>query len=261
MIDYYQILGVKSTASASEVKSAYRRLARQRHPDVNGGSEKAAREFALIALAYRTLSDPQERAYYDARRASGDSVIHSSNPHAQRMRTIRMQARMNKVVDRLIEEQRRETFLLQQAVFTTVSLFLSTFFATMLKPRLWQSFDHVGRAIMFTLFLIGLWHLTARLRSCFNHYTYQPKQIRDSLMHDEENPEKPFTRFAASAFLVVGYVVCVAAGLLVGEHMHDMILSDMPFFFDPTVRPELIFYPPIAVLIIDTMHTVATKID
>jgi DnaJ-class molecular chaperone len=65
VVDYYSILKVKRTASAAEIKSAYRKLARERHPDVNGGTEKAAREFALISLAYRTLSDPQERAYYD----------------------------------------------------------------------------------------------------------------------------------------------------------------------------------------------------
>ena len=39
MIDYYKTLGVKRTASSSDIKSAYRQLARLRHPDVNGGSE------------------------------------------------------------------------------------------------------------------------------------------------------------------------------------------------------------------------------
>ena len=60
--NYYKVLGIKPSASRLEVKSAYRKLARLRHPDVNGGSEKAAQEFALLAKAYRVLIDPQERA-------------------------------------------------------------------------------------------------------------------------------------------------------------------------------------------------------
>ncbi len=79
-------------------------------------------------------------------------------------------------------------------------------------------------------------------------------------MRDEEKPEKPFTRFTASAFLVIGYAVSIALGLLVGAQMH-YVVSDMAFFFDQHVRPDLFFYPPIAVLIVDTMHTVASKID
>ena len=52
MVDYYKVLGVKPTAAAAEIKSAYRRLARQRHPDVNRGSDSAAKDFALISLAW-----------------------------------------------------------------------------------------------------------------------------------------------------------------------------------------------------------------
>ena len=156
MVDFYKILGVKRTAPTREVKSAYRRLARRHHPDVNGGSEQAAREFALISLAYRTLSDPQERAYYDnqlARRggetdADSPSVFHTDNPHARRMRRVAVQARMDKVVDNLIEAERRETFAMQRAVFTTVSLFLSTFFVAWLKPRFWQLSGGIGRALV-----------------------------------------------------------------------------------------------------------------
>ncbi|HVF49904.1 MAG TPA: J domain-containing protein [Pyrinomonadaceae bacterium] len=268
MVDYYKILGVKQAASATEIKSAYRRLARKRHPDVNGGSDEAAREFALIALAYRTLSDPQERAFYDDQRRNihqtpSGSVLHSSNPHAQRMRRMVMaQARFDRVVDRLIEAERRETFVLQQAVFTTVTLFLSTFFVAMFKPRLWHSFDHIGRAILVTLFLIGLWHLTVRLRACFAHYTYQPKRIHDSIINEEEKPDKPFTRLTASTFLVLGYAASLAAGLFVGSHaQYVVIFNDVPYLFGQHIRPDLLFYPPIAVLIVDTMHTVASKID
>jgi len=269
VVDFYKILGVKRTASTREVKSAYRRLARRHHPDVNGGSEQAAREFALISLAYRTLGDPQERAYYDnqlARRgadtsADSPSVFHSDNPHARRMRRVAVQARMDKVVDNLIEAERRETFAMQRAVFTTVSLFLSTFFVSLFRPRLWDYFSVVGRALMVTLFFIGLWHLVARLREYFQRYTYQRGSIHDSIMQEAEGTAKPFTSFAASSFLIVGYAASLGIGLLLGEQINGTALSAVPFFFDTEIRPHLIFYPPIAVLVIDTLHTVAARID
>jgi curved DNA-binding protein CbpA len=269
VLDYYKVLGVKRNASAAEVKSAYRRLARQRHPDLNGGSEQAQREFSLIALAYRTLSDPQERAYYDGqltRLASGfssarTSVLNSNNPHARRMRQVATQARLDRIVDNMIEAERRETFALQQAVFTIVSLFLSTFFVAMFKPRLWGSMNLPWRAAMVTLCLLGLWQLYTRLRAGYDRYTYQPKSIHDSIIREEERPDKPFTRFTASTFLIAGYMISLAAGLFVGSHMYNLILSAIPGLFDPQVRPELLFYPPIAVLIVDTLHTIAAKID
>ncbi len=266
MVDYYQILGVKRSATAAEIKSAYRRLARKKHPDVNGGSERAARDFALIALAYRTLSDPHERAHFDAQRehtTDVDSVFHSNNPHARRMRRMAAQARWDRAVDRWIESERREAYARTQAVFTTVTLFLSTFFVAMLKPPLWQTFDHVGRAVLVTLFVIGLWHLAVRLRACFERYTYQPKPLHDSIISDQdEKPEKPFTRFSASAFLITGYAASLAAGLFIGSRVHNILLfDDIPYIFGQTVRPDLLFYPPIDVLIVDTMHTVASKID
>jgi curved DNA-binding protein CbpA len=266
VVDYYKVLGIRRNAAAREVKSAYRRLARLRHPDVNGGSEKAAREFALIALAYRTLTDPQERAYYDAqllRREdgfAGGSVFQSNNPHARRMRRVAVQARMDKVVDNLIQAERRENFAMQQAVFTTVSLFLSTFFVALFKPRLWQLFGGVGRVLLLALFAVGLWHLVSRLRAYFQRYTYQPHSMHDSVTREPEVAAKPFTRFAASSFLIVGYAASLGMGILLGEQMNNTILSAVPGL-DSHLRPELLFYPPIAVLIVDTMHTVASKID
>jgi hypothetical protein len=79
-------------------------------------------------------------------------------------------------------------------------------------------------------------------------------------MSEEEKPEKPFTRFSAYVFLVVGYVVSIAAGLLAADQLH-YVMNDLTFIFDQNVRPDLIFYPPIAVLLVDTMHTFASKID
>ena len=265
MADYYKILGVKNTATAAEIKSAYRRLARERHPDVNGGSEYAARKFAMLALAYRTLSDPQERAAYDAKRekerqmAAGSSVFHSDNVHARRMRMVTAQARCDRVVDILLEADRRATSERAQAVFTTVTLFFSTFIVAMLKPKFWQ-IGAVGRTIVITLFLLGLWHLASRLREYLERYTYKPEQIHVSIINEKEKPEKPFTRFSAYVFLVVGYIVSIGAGLFIAEQL-QYVMNDMTFIFDQNIRPDLIFYPPIAVLLVDTMHNFASKID
>src|SRR5213595_2911664 len=160
MTDYYHVLAVKRDATATEIKSAYRKLARKRHPDVNRGSEKAAREFAMLSLAYHTLIDPQERAFHDQqlkKQGNGNSILESDNPHAQRARNIAAQARWDRVVNQILETDRRENLERQRAVFTTVSLFLSTFLVAMIKPPLWQSFEVPGRAILIALFAAGLW--------------------------------------------------------------------------------------------------------
>ncbi|HEY8390135.1 MAG TPA: molecular chaperone DnaJ [Clostridia bacterium] len=62
---YYEILGVEKNASDSDIKSAYRKLAKQYHPDLNPDNAEAAEKFKEINEAYETLSDPKKRANYD----------------------------------------------------------------------------------------------------------------------------------------------------------------------------------------------------
>jgi curved DNA-binding protein CbpA len=276
--DYYKVLGIKRSASKSEVKSAYRKLARVQHPDVNGGSEEAAREFALLSRAYRVLIDPQERAYHDqhlSAQSTGEySILQSNNPHAQRARNLAVQARWDRVVNEVLEKDRQESRERQRAVFTTVSLFLSTFFVAMIKPHLWETFDSAGRAIVLTLFVIGVWHLATRLREYFAHYTYSPKPIQDSIMRDDEKPEQPFTRFSAYTFLLVGYALSIAVGLIIGWHAQGFmsgLTMLMPrggghsnvLVYSSTVLliPDLVVYPPIAVLIVDSMQALTARMD
>ena len=63
--DYYDILGVSRTASADEIKRAYRRLAKQYHPDRNPNDPSAEAKFKEVQAAHDVLKDPQKRAQYD----------------------------------------------------------------------------------------------------------------------------------------------------------------------------------------------------
>ncbi|WP_059050534.1 J domain-containing protein [Paenibacillus senegalimassiliensis] len=65
MTDYYERLGVTRQASLTEIKAAYRKLAKLHHPDVNPGDQGAEQRFKQIAQAYDTLSDEGKRDVYD----------------------------------------------------------------------------------------------------------------------------------------------------------------------------------------------------
>jgi len=72
--DFYKILGVAKDASDADIKKAYRKLARQHHPDTNAGNTASEKKFKDISEAYSVLSDPEERQQYDAIRAMGSGA-------------------------------------------------------------------------------------------------------------------------------------------------------------------------------------------
>ena len=63
--DYYELLGVKKSASAEDIRKAFRKLARKYHPDVNPGDKSAEEKFKAISEANDVLSDPKKRKIYD----------------------------------------------------------------------------------------------------------------------------------------------------------------------------------------------------
>ena len=83
MSDYYAVLGVAPDASAEEIEGAHRRLARAFHPDVAGPA--GAPRFAEAARAYEVLSDPEERARYDAWLALSALPVPTAPTHPRRV--------------------------------------------------------------------------------------------------------------------------------------------------------------------------------
>ncbi|MGI8788523.1 MAG: J domain-containing protein [Pyrinomonadaceae bacterium] len=269
MANYYDILKVSTKASNAEIKSAYRRLARKIHPDVNTthAPENASGEFAKIAKAYEILSDPKQRAAYDRQllnaqykdSAKNDSVFSSENAHARRWRQMAYERRYNEIIDRMIADERRETMALQKVIFPTVALFLSTCFVAIFKPLFWTNLEAIGKIIILSLFAIGIVHLVNRLRTGFERYTYRDEDIYDSILEETEPERKPYTRTTAVFFLIAGIGASLAVGLFIGHFLEAMITPEMSKFFSDTLRPEFVFYPPIVVLLVDLMHSFAVK--
>ena len=85
--DYYEILGVNRDASDADIKSAFRKLAKQYHPDLHPNDKEAEKKFKDINEAYEVLSDEKKRAQYDQfghaafdPSAASLSLIHISEP-------------------------------------------------------------------------------------------------------------------------------------------------------------------------------------
>jgi curved DNA-binding protein CbpA len=79
-VDHYEVLGVTRNASTREIRRAYRRLARQHHPDLNPRPDGPER-FAAVASAYEILSDPTARARYDQTLPPPVPITRPPGPH------------------------------------------------------------------------------------------------------------------------------------------------------------------------------------
>src|SRR5687768_5158233 len=225
MVNYYETLKVSPKASKTEIKSAYRRLARKLHPDKNNGSEETARAFAAIAEAYEVLSNAKERAAYDKRilnaqfngSGNGDSVFASSNSHAQRWRQMIYEHRYNEIIDRMIAEERRESQALQKFLFPVVALFVSSLTVAVIRPNVFFS-DYVGtlfRIIVISFFIVGVIHLVGRLREAFDRFTYDDEDIHESILDETELPTRQYSRYQLSAMLLGGVAICFAVGFAI----------------------------------------------
>lgn len=269
MVNYYDTLKVSPKASGTEIKSAYRRLARKLHPDRNNGAKDTALKFAAIAEAYEVLGNPKERVKYDRRlldaqysgNGNGSSVFASSNPHAQRWRRMVYEKRYNDIIDRMIAEERNEAMAFQKAVYPTVALFVSGVMSTAFHPAfLNRSSGAVSWIVILTLFTVGIIHLVRRIREGFERYTESEDGIHDSILDDNERSIKPYSRAAAVLTLGGGFAACLLIGFLIGTQINFAALS-LPSMFSAELDPQFILYPPIVTLFVDLMHSFASNLD
>lgn len=256
--DLYRMLGIQRTASPSEIKSAYRRLARKYHPDVNP-DPASARRFARITDAYHILNDPQRRKLYDREGVTADRASAQRAQQAARAaRRAHYQAQADRAVNEWLAKERAETKARGHAVFTTVTLFLSTFAVAMFKPGIVETTNPFWYIVLILLFAGSIFHLALTLKRHFDHYTYRQEMM--SVLKSSRQ-KKPFTRKFAAWFVVGGYLASLALGFLIGLLAEDFThtLMGETTFLDGIF--SALFYPPIAVLIVDTMYVVNLRLE
>jgi curved DNA-binding protein CbpA len=269
MVNHYDILKVSPKASNAEIKSAYRKLARKVHPDKHNGAEEKSQEFARIAKAYQILGNPKSRAEYDkqtlqvqySNSANGDSVFNSDNLHAKKWRQMAYEKRYNDIIDRMIADERRESIALQKTIFPIVALFASTLFAAIWRPEFFTKSAIIGKIIFMSLFVVSVIHLISRFRVGFEKYTYGYENLHDSILDGNEPETKPYSRFTAITFLVAGVLICLGIGILIGSYIEFSTVARLHSKFSISFNPEIIFYPPIVVLFVDMMHSVAARFE
>src|SRR5215831_5566814 len=261
MVDYYQVLGVKHTASSKEIKAAYKRLARLRHPDLNGGSAEAAQAFVQISHARDILIDPGRRAEYDAQRhaaAPGPGAYAAVlKPTGENyLRRARSDVRIRKNLENFLMVERREARALRQAVFPIVAFLFAAFCVALIRPRIWRYSGWTGRAVILTLVSLGVAHTVLKIWTAIK------------LLPDDHTgagtinlPLLGKTRRPALLIIGLAAIGCGLIGTLLGISLSDVLSMAMPRFFDQSLRLELLLYPWVMVLFLNACHSLSQRLD
>ena len=260
MLDYYQVLGVKSTASVKEIKAAYKRLARVQHPDLNGGKPEATQAFVQISRARDILIDPQRRAAYDAQRnayaSKGASAPVWNSTVETYLRRARSDARIKQNLHKFLMTEREEARALRQSIIPIVAFLFAAFFVPLIRPHLWRSSGWTGRTVILVLVSIGVWHTFSKIYASIKLHTDAARTATDDPIL-----AKRWSRRQAMLFIALAAIGCGLVGTLIGMSLSDSLLSAMPMFFDPSMSLELLLYPWIMVLLIDAGYSLSQRID
>lgn len=265
MVDYYEILGVRNTASVKEIKAAYKRLARLHHPDLNRGSAQAAQAFVQISYARDVLVDPKRRAEYDAERNARDgpgSYAPVLKPAGEDfLRRARSDVRIRRNLENFLTTQRKEERALRQAVFPIVAFLFAAFCVALIRPRIWRYSSSTGRAVILTLVILGVAHTVAKIWTAIK------------LLPDDQSGQtgpgvinlpllgKTLSRRPALLLIGVAAIVCGLMGTLVGISLSDVLSMAMPRFFDQSMRVDLLLYPWVMVLFLNACHSLSQRLD
>ena len=263
MVDYYQVLGIKHTASTKEIKAAYKRFARLRHPDLNGGSAEAAEAFVQLSHARNILIDPKSRAEYDAQRhaaAPGPGAYAPVlKPKGENyLRRARSDVRIRQNLEKFLVVERQEARALRQAVFPIVAFLFAAFCVALIRPRIWRYSGTTGRAVILTLVTLGVCHTVLKIWTAIKLLPEDGSGAKGINL-----PLLGKTLSGPRALFSIGLaaILCGLVGTFIGMSLSDLLSIAMPRFFDQSIRLELLLYPWVMVLFLNACHSISQRLD
>ena len=255
MTDLYRTLGVSRQATARDIKSAYRKLARECHPDVSSSPDANAR-FADLNEAYQILNDPLRRAAYDR----GEDVFMHRTYYAAAAYAAAVVAKereFNLQVDQDLDAFRQEMAERRHAVLVVVPLFISAFYVMATKPQIFEGVSLLGKMVVIALAGFGLFYLINNLKVVLRRYTYQPPDPFTSVFQEEKPKDKPISRRAGLIFLGCGYFVSLGMGYVVSKILPLLLGTKLSL----STLLGCFLYPPIAVLLIGSLRKLGGLVD
>lgn len=108
VLNYYDVLGVAPNASLEEIKSAYRKLARKYHPDLNNGDEKSCLKFKEITAAYETLSNAAKRREYDVFSRPKTTYKNTSSRTYSNFKTTKKEDTFGQIFENIVSTFKKE---------------------------------------------------------------------------------------------------------------------------------------------------------
>lgn len=252
MTDLYHTLEVSVDADARQLKSAYRRLARQWHPDVSASPEAHAR-FAEINEAYQILSDPLRRAAYDR----GEDVTLPRTFYAAAAYAAAVVAKereFNLELDAELAVFRQEMAERQQAVLVVVPLFISAFLVMATKPEGFVGGGVMGKLAILVLAIVGLFYLVKNLKDVLRRYTYQSEDSFTTVFREEAPKDKSISRKAGLIFLACGYLSSLGLGYVASLTLPLVLGTQVSF----STLVGCLVYPPIGVLLVNSLRKVVS---
>jgi hypothetical protein len=167
--------------------------------------------------------------------------------------------RFNDIIDRMIAEERRESIALQRFIFPLVALGVGSLFVGIVRPNIFLSdFFPEWTGVLFkifvaALFVVGIIHLVGRMRESFDRFAYDDNDIHDSILDETELPIRPLSRYAITAAIAAGIVICLGLGFSIGYGL-DLRSVTRPYLFSPFPQVDVLIFPPIFALIVDSIH-------
>ena len=154
--------------------------------------------------------------------------------------------------------ERRETRALRQAVFPIVAVLFAAFCVALIRPRIWRYSSWTGRAVILTLFSLGVCHTVSKIWAAIKlHNDDQSRAVLLNLPLFR----REWSRRRALLLVGLGAVGCGLLGTLLSISLNDLLSMAMPRFIDPSIRLELLLYPWCMVLFLNACHSLSQRLD